>query len=76
MNDAPVNAIQRMDETKAVVDDLRLDAIAETMDLVVSYAVSGREAAWRDDRKELGMRVVQLRECMASVIQTFNELKA
>jgi hypothetical protein len=65
-----------IDATRTVVDDMRLDAIAETMGLVGSYAVSGREAAWRDDRLELGRRVVQLRECLTVIIQTFNELKA
>ena len=59
----------------ALVDGQRLEFIAETLDFVGSYALSAREAAWRDDRPEFGVRLRQLLDCLHAAIQTFNELE-
>ncbi len=61
-------------EAKAAVYALRLDLIFETMELTESYAISGREAAWRGDINELGLQVRRLRECTRTLIETLNQL--
>ena len=60
---------------RAFIDDARLELIAETLDLVASFAISGREAAWRGDRIELGVHLRQLRECLRTGLATFNQLE-
>ena len=59
-----------------VCDDLRLEAIVETMDLAASLAVSAREGAWRGDRITLRVHLQQLRLATIAALTTFNEIGA
>lgn len=65
MTDAPL---------EAVLDGLILDALSEDLDLVVSYAISSREAALRGDAKLIAVHVAQLRLCVIEVISKCKEL--
>ncbi len=53
---------------------MRFNLIAETMDLLASYSRSGAEAAWRGDRRTLGVHLAQARLSLITAIQTFKEL--
>ena len=57
-----------------VCDDTRRELIIEAAELAGSYARSAAEAAWRDDRDELGVHLRQLRACVIAALKTFNEL--
>jgi hypothetical protein len=57
-----------------VVEDLGLEMIAETMDLVESIAISTREAAFRRDHAEVRLRLGHLRLAVIAMIQTLNEM--
>lgn len=59
---------------EAVLDGLILDALVDDLDLVVSYALSSREAAIRGDARLLGVHVAQLRLCVIEVISKCKEL--
>jgi hypothetical protein len=59
---------------EAVLDGMILDALAEDLDLVLSYAISSREAAIRGDAKLIGVHVAQLRLCVIEVISKCKEL--
>jgi len=54
---------------------MRLEALVEAMDFAVSYAIGGREAAWRGDMVELDVHIRQLRDCIQLAIATFNEVE-
>lgn len=59
---------------EAVLDGLILDALTDDLDLVLSYALSSREAAIRGDARLLGVHVAQLRLCVIEVISKCREL--
>lgn len=59
---------------EAVLDGLILDALVDDLDLVLSYALSSREAAIRGDARLLGVHVAQLRLCVIEVISKCKEL--
>ena len=61
---------------EATLDGLVLDAIADDLDLVISYAISSREAAIRGDARLLGVHVAQIRLCVIEVISKCKELPA
>ena len=76
MTDAAPAIAAPTPEAAAAADDMRLEAIVETMELAASYAIAGREAAWRGDTLELGVHVRQLRECVGLVVEVFNAMEA
>jgi hypothetical protein len=57
-----------------VCDEARLELIIEAADLAGSYARSAAEAAFRDDRHELGVHLRQLRLATIAALKTYNEL--
>ena len=56
------------------VDYLRLEFIEEVCDSLASYARSATEAAWRGDRRTLGVHLAQSRLTLIEALKTFNEL--
>ena len=62
-------------EAIAVADEHVLDALWEAFETIRSYAVSGREAAGRSDKEEVGLRLrVQLRDCFRYAVELHNLL--
>ena len=57
----------------AAADDRRFEFIVETLDLLQSYAISAREAAWRGNAAALKVHLGQARDCLKAAIQTANE---
>lgn len=57
-----------------VLGGLILEALAEDLDLAVSYAISSREAALRGDAKLIAVHVAQLRLCVIEAISKCKEL--
>jgi hypothetical protein len=55
-------------------DNLRLEAIVETMDLAASYARSASEAPWRGERLTLGVHLKQLRLAVIVAREAFKSL--
>ena len=68
-----MNAISPVPVT-AACNDLAFDAIIESCDLAVSYAVSAREAAWRGDRRLLAGHLAQLRACVVTALDAHRQL--
>jgi hypothetical protein len=56
------------------VDHLRLEFIEEACDSLASYARSAAEAAWRGDRRTLGVHLTQIRRTAIESLKTYNEL--
>jgi hypothetical protein len=61
-------------EAKAAVDAGRAEAILELCELLDSYAISAREAAWRGDRRELGVYLKALRLTLIETLKTYRAL--
>ena len=62
-------------EAKAAVDAGRGEAIIQLCDLIGSYSVSAREAAWRGDRRELGFHLKAVRLTLIEALKTYRELE-
>jgi hypothetical protein len=64
-------------EAIAACDEFILDELFRAFDLIVSYATSAMEAARRDDRDEIRLRLrVQLRDCFRHAVQIHDLLSA
>lgn len=61
----------------AEADEFLLDEIFRNLDLIQSYTVSAKEAARRDDREELRLRLrVQLRDHFRHVVKLHDLLSS
>jgi hypothetical protein len=58
----------------SISDDLRFQAIVETLALAESHVRSGAEAAWRGDQLTLGTHLQQVRLSAITAIQIFKRL--
>jgi hypothetical protein len=62
-------------EAIAAADEFVLDELYRDFDLIESYAISGKEAARRGDRREVRLRLrVQLRDCFHHAVEVHNLL--
>jgi len=61
-------------EARRIVDELRLEAIAESADLAARHARMVATAAKRHDRIVLAMRLRQLRACVKATLETCEEM--
>ena len=62
-------------EAIAAADEFVLEELYRVLNLIVSYATSGLEAARRGDRGELKLRLrVQLRDCFRHAVEVHNLL--
>ena len=59
----------------AAVNDLTFAAIEEIADKAASYARSAAEAAWRGERRTLGVHLAQLHLTTIEAIRLFKSLR-
>jgi hypothetical protein len=72
---SPIDVSQPSHEAIAAADEVVLDEVHDTLQLIRSYATSGIEAARRGDRDELKLRLrVQLRDCFRHAVSVHNLL--
>lgn len=70
-----MTTLSRSEALRDIDDDLILTAIEETTDKVASYARSAAEAAWRGERRTLGIHLAQLRLTTIEAIRLFKSLR-
>ena len=61
-------------EAISAANDLAYEAIVDTADLAVSYAISVREAAWRRDSQVVRIHLEQLRLATITAIQAYKTI--
>jgi hypothetical protein len=61
---------------RSAVRNLIFEALCDVLDLVESYAISGREAAYRGDEITIGVHIRQIRACTIELIKLRNDLGA
>ena len=66
---------QASPEARAAADDQCFLFVVEALDLLRSYVISAREAAWRGNKAALKTHLGQTRDCLKAAIQTANELR-
>jgi hypothetical protein len=70
-----LTTLSRSEALRDVDDDLILAAIEEATDKGASYARSAAEAAWRGERRTLGVHLAQLRLTTIEAIRLFKSLR-
>jgi hypothetical protein len=72
----PVDRAPPSPELVSALNDMKYDALVEAYDLLLSYAMCGKEAAWRGDYGLLGIHTRQARSVMLTIIDIYQQLNA